>query len=206
MLELSLFGVGALCLVLSWHFVLRPSLLDDTRDRLFDLRESVRDFFASRDQLSHPAYVDLRNLINAHLRYTEEITFVGFLFKMHCYAKYKEEFAKEYQSFFACAGGNQEIIKFIGKVRVESSNIMLAYMIKTSLIAWAFILVGFLFLLLQSVKKNFHHLSDMFVKSNGGSMSFAKYAVIAFMAITAAIGMGTQSSTRETLEKSAMHC
>lgn len=74
-MELIFFGINLLLIMAVWHFMLRPSILDHSRDRLFDLRDELRTTFIDRKwDLGSPAYQKLRDLVNGHLRFTEEMS------------------------------------------------------------------------------------------------------------------------------------
>ena len=71
MLFLAL-GLHVLSLILIWHFVAKRTVLDHTRDKLFDLRDQIRaDHLANGWGLENDAYKNLRKMLNAYLRYTE---------------------------------------------------------------------------------------------------------------------------------------
>ncbi|MDA8191463.1 MAG: hypothetical protein M0Z68_08385 [Gammaproteobacteria bacterium] len=85
-------GVSILLALSSWWFVYKPSLLDKTRDELFDLRQEIRDYFLQSGRgLDHPLYVALRDLINGHLHYTESLTMSRFVFWVHWHGKHPQE-------------------------------------------------------------------------------------------------------------------
>lgn len=74
-MELIMFGVNALILMAVWRFMIRKTILDNSRDTLFDLRDEVRATFVANDwSLDSPIYKKLRNLLNGHLRFTEEFS------------------------------------------------------------------------------------------------------------------------------------
>ena len=71
MLFLAL-GLHVSSLILIWHFVAKRTVLDHTRDKLFDLRDQIRaDHLANGWGLENDAYKNLRKMLNAYLRYTE---------------------------------------------------------------------------------------------------------------------------------------
>ena len=73
-------GFGILGFLLAWNFLWRPTLLDDTRDRLFDLRDAARAWFVKNGYgLAHPAYLELRGMLNASIRYTEKLSLAKFM-------------------------------------------------------------------------------------------------------------------------------
>lgn len=68
-----LLGVNILLVLAAWRFMVKRTVLDHTRDKLFDLRDEVREVFLSKGwDLNSPEYKKLRGLLNGHLRFTEE--------------------------------------------------------------------------------------------------------------------------------------
>jgi hypothetical protein len=51
--------------------MLRPSIQDTFKDQLFDVRDNVRCHFAERRQLGTAAYAELRDALNAYIRFIE---------------------------------------------------------------------------------------------------------------------------------------
>ena len=73
MLFLAL-GLHVSSLILIWHFVAKRTVLDHTRDKLFDLRDQIRaDHLANGWGLENDAYKNLRKMLNAYLRYTSSV-------------------------------------------------------------------------------------------------------------------------------------
>lgn len=65
-------GINILLIMGTWHFVVKKTLLDHTRDKLFDLRDEVRRVHLEREwSIDTDLYGNLRSMINAYLRYTE---------------------------------------------------------------------------------------------------------------------------------------
>lgn len=72
-MENAMLGVNIILLMLVWRFMVKKTILDHTRDKLFDLRDEVRaTFVANNWDLSSPVYRRLRDLLNGHLRFTED--------------------------------------------------------------------------------------------------------------------------------------
>lgn len=195
-MQLFLFGLGLLLLMVSWHFMIKPTLRDRARDKLFDLRESVRQYFLDHHDLNHHLYRDLRDLINSYLRYTEEITFLGFVMQLY----YSDKHAKQSHSI-KYAGLDKESVKFANSVRADASGIVIWYAIQTSLLGWLSVVIGsFLFAIehargaLKSLREDYKEICKM---------PIARYAVIVFMSLTATFGWGTAATARTTLERCA---
>lgn len=71
-MDLLLCGINILALLVLWHFVVKKTLVDHARDKLFDLRDQIRREHISRGWgIDSEAYKNLRKMINAYLRYTE---------------------------------------------------------------------------------------------------------------------------------------
>jgi len=71
-MSLLILGLNILIIMAFWHFVVKRTLLDHTRDKLFDLRDEVRREHIERGwSLDSESYGNLRKMINAYLRYTE---------------------------------------------------------------------------------------------------------------------------------------
>lgn len=69
------FILSLLLLMTVWRFVLRRSLLDQARDRLFDLRDDLRSAYVQNGwPLDASEYKQARDLINAHLHFLESIS------------------------------------------------------------------------------------------------------------------------------------
>jgi hypothetical protein len=72
-MEHALFGVNLLLILLVWRFMIRKTILDHARDKLFDLRDAVRaKYLTERWDMDSATYRKLRDLINGHLRFTED--------------------------------------------------------------------------------------------------------------------------------------
>jgi len=74
-MQLTLFGINLLLLILVWRFMIRKTILDNSRDKLFDLRDELRATFVRNEwDLNSPLYKKMRDLLNGHLRFTEEFS------------------------------------------------------------------------------------------------------------------------------------
>ncbi|UGA37811.1 hypothetical protein JOS77_28325 [Chromobacterium haemolyticum] len=198
MVELSLFGLGLLGLMAAWKFMLMPALRDNARDRLFDLREEVREEFLSKHSLNHPAYIELRTLINGHLRFVEEVSFLGFMLRLRLNAKLgprPKSIENKHPRY------NNELSEYMDLIRAKSYIIVLNYMIKTSFLAWIVVLIGGIVLFTQKAKGMLKDLGN----GNGIHLSLARLAIISFVTMTSMFGLGSQASARTTLENCALH-
>ena len=77
-MNMLLLGLNILLIMGAWHFVMKKTLLDRTRDRLFDLRDELRQVHIEQNwTMDTNAYSSLRAMINACLRYTENYSVWG---------------------------------------------------------------------------------------------------------------------------------
>jgi len=133
-MELTVLGVNILLLMAVWKFMLRKTILDHSRDKLFDLRADVRTTFIRNGwDLNSSAYMKLRDLINGHLRFTEEM---GLSRTIYFTARVREN--KELQAFmheriqrvFATNDAAQRA--YIEKIRRNALTVSLEYSIYSS--------------------------------------------------------------------------
>lgn len=138
MINVIFFGINVILLIVVWNFMLKKSILDHYRDQLFDLREEVREFFIKNEiPLDSPAYKNLRDLFNAHLRFTEKITFMRFIF-----LEVKIQENKELQLFLKAEiekqfdTTNPKLKEFIPQIRGKAKLILLNHMVNSSGLMW----------------------------------------------------------------------
>lgn len=143
-MELILVGINVLLFIAVWHFMLRPSILDMSRDRLFDLRTELRCAFKKSGwDLASPAYRRLRDLVNGHLRFTEELSLARMSY-VRSHVKGNEELQtylheKINKTFHS---PDPEQLKFIRSFRQRSLKVVMDYAILGS--GWLLILALFL--------------------------------------------------------------
>ncbi len=134
MINTILFGINIILSILIWKLILKPSILDYFRDKLFDLREETRAYYIVNDiPLSDSSYKNLRELLNNYLRFTENMSLVGIIFlakKIHKNREIYEYITKEVDSKFKFQDEQLDIIA--KKVREKSSSIVLNYMVFSS--------------------------------------------------------------------------
>lgn len=206
-METILLGFGIIFMVAGWHFVWMPTVLDSSRDKLFDLRDqTVRDYFVQKGiPLDNNIYQELRTLINGHLRHTESLTFFGFMSMLVWTAKndeisseIRERIEKRFDS------GNAELKVLAEKTREQAARIMIEFMIESSILAMSLVLIGMIAILIQLMWKN---ISSSFKVTNGVStFAFGRFAVALFVAISA-IGGGSRVEARiarTTMEECAL--
>jgi len=120
-----------------WKWVWRPTALDTTRDKLFDLRDNVlRQYFIERKiPLDHPIYVRLRALLNGHLRHTESITIWELTYLNNTVEKDEKLNARFAEMNRRLQSDDPELQSLIDEVRLKSTIAMIAHMIETSMAA-----------------------------------------------------------------------
>lgn len=137
MIETLLVCVNVLFIVAIWHFGWRRSALDDCRDRLHMLRESVRDHFIDTELgLEHPAYRVLRDMLNGYLFFSYRANLIE-IFWFSTFMRRNPQVAcnisksvhAKYQNF------DPHVRKFVTSIRTQAANAMVEYMLKTSAIA-----------------------------------------------------------------------
>jgi len=134
MINTVFFGINIILLFYVWKFILRPSILDYFRDRLFDLREEVRDFYILKNiPLSDNTYKSLRDLLNNHLRFTEKLSLSNVFYfsaKIDKNIELKNFIKHEIENKFKT--DDERLSIFIKKARLTSSRILIYYMIFSS--------------------------------------------------------------------------
>lgn len=133
-MELFLLGFNGLLLLAVWHFMLRKSILDDHRDRLFDLRDHLRAKFVQEGwSMDQPIYRKLRDLINSYLRFTESYSFTAFMLMERSVLKnpaLQARLKKDIDAEFKPAHQGQA--DFIKCFRIHAVKVMMSYMIVSS--------------------------------------------------------------------------
>lgn len=180
MIEVIVFAFNILLLMGVWEFFLKKTILDTNRDRLFDLRSYLRDEFAKKDALDSPAYKETRILLNAQISLTENLS----LFEYLLFAKKVEKnnlvkASMEQKNSFTFETNDSELEEIIQKVRQQSSDICMEYMIFSSMtLTFALIIMGF-FVAIYLIAKNFIiNCKDMFTEAYSESV-YAKIFDIA---------------------------
>jgi hypothetical protein len=133
-MQLLMCGLGGILILLTWRFMLKKSVLDDHRDKLFDLRDSLRATFVTKGWgLESPIYGRLRNLINSYLRFTDHYSFWEFT-ALESGVKHSEELQvalkERVDKKFATSIPEQQ--EFVKQFRREAVSVMMSYMIVSS--------------------------------------------------------------------------
>lgn len=149
-------GLTLLSFFLVWKFVWQKTLLDYTRDKLFDLRDELRQWFIDNGyNLDHQAYNELRSIINSHLRHTERATmtsYITFIYISKKYKDYNKGINVEADKIFD--GASEELCKFIRKVRNDASSIILTHMIfRSAFLSFLIIIIGIVMFCWMIIKK-----------------------------------------------------
>lgn len=121
-MELLLFGVNVLILIAVWKLMIRKTILDNSRDKLFDLRDELRNTFLERGWgLNSPMYKKLRDLLNGHLRFTESYSVSQIVF-MEAGVKSNKHLEAELHTRFGnkFVTGNAEMDKYVKSIRSRS--------------------------------------------------------------------------------------
>lgn len=96
-MQITLFALGVLVMMMVWRFMLRRTILDNSRDQLFDLRDELRETFIKNGwDIGSPIYKRLRDLLNGHLRFTEEVS-VSQIVYLEVVVKHDKKLQSEFQ-------------------------------------------------------------------------------------------------------------
>ena len=129
-------GFSILAFLLVWHFVWKPTLFDNTRDRLFDLRDNVRTWFINYGySLDHPMYIGLRYMLNSYIYNVEKVT----LTKLILFMATKDSSLKEdlqLQENFET--DDVDVLEFVNSVHHKASGILLSHMVKKNIFLFPF--------------------------------------------------------------------
>jgi hypothetical protein len=142
-----LFGAGLIMLFVVWKYMIQPTLIDHFRDKLFDLRDSVREHFLQRGELGSPEYRQLRDLLNSHILYIEKATLFAFL---HLVVTSKKD-PETTDAFNTTRRGKLSDDPEVNKFRRAASDIVVQFATHGSLVVWLVALVGAPFVVIYEV-------------------------------------------------------
>jgi len=204
--QLVLFGVGVLAILSTWHWMYQPSLLDQTRDKLFDLRDEVRaHFVANGYSLDDRPYRAIRDLLNGHLLHTNRLSFSHFVaIAAWMQSNQKEAGLLREKLDRLFKTDDTALAEYLRKVRKQAALIMLEYMIKKSPAAILFACVGAIVVVGGAIRQRcLRFLSGM----NGSTFAFARMAawVGSFLVLTPILGLGNRATAQEAMEECALH-
>lgn len=128
---LAVFG-----LVVVWRVIWCRSLLDQTRDNLFDVRDELRAKFVLMGwDLGSDAYKRARDLINAHLRFTEELSFWHIVYMqagVATDAQLTKAVKARFESLFADLPKEQ--VEFVQLIRGRSLHSVMEFAVANSFV------------------------------------------------------------------------
>ena len=129
------FLLSVIFLYYAWFYMWRRVHLEEAIDKLFDLRDEVRDRFSEEKELDSSAYSALRGLLNGHIKFIDEIT-LFFLFYFNYRSKQNTKVFEglRYQIEQELETENDELRKYIADVRKRAETIINDYLNKTSII------------------------------------------------------------------------
>lgn len=178
MINATFFGINMILVAIAWKYMLKPSLLDHFRDKLFDLREDVRNFYISNNiSLKDETYKNLRNIINRHLRFMEQLSlmetiYFGYKIKN---TELNEHIKRTIDNKFKT--NNKSLKEFIDGMRRQSIVILIHYMILSSpilLALFSFIIISdFIKLIFNVGSRTTTNISNIL----SGSISETSYIV-----------------------------
>lgn len=130
-MELATTAVGILLLLVVWR-AWRKTMLDASRDALFDLRDRSREWFLANGYgLDHRLYRELRDVLNAQLRFTENMRFVGLLyFAWRMPATVIAQMNTDIQTRFDTS--DETLRRYVTETRRQAIRALQTYMILTS--------------------------------------------------------------------------
>ena len=152
-MSLIIFGANILLIMAVWHFMIRKTALDHTRDKLFDLRDEIRATYLKEGwDMEGGPYKNLRNSLNSFLRYTENYS-VWAVVKIHSVldnnAELREYLMKIINSKFETQDEKQA--KYIQSVRENAQWILMEFSVYSSGLLMLIFLVAIPGYLLKTV-------------------------------------------------------
>lgn len=204
MMQTTLLGIGIALVMLSWSYMWRPTVLDSARDKLFDLRDnSVRAYFIERGLgLDHHVYKGLRELLNGHLRYTESLSFFGFISIAAWTAQnFDLDKARRQEIDAKFKTDDPALESLVKKVREQSALIMIEYMIESSIVALTMAIIGWVIMDAVTFAKS----AKRFLFGDGipSGQVLARLAV-ALLSVASIFGVMTRSNAQITMEECAL--
>lgn len=176
MINTIFFGINIVLFMLVWKYMLRPSILDHYRDKLFDLREEVRSYYLSRDlSFNEKTYISLRDLLNSHLRFTEKMSLTKisyFSSKIDRNNELSKHIKDEINAKFET--NDEHLASFIKVTRTKSIKILLNYMILSSpilillliFISCVYLPIWIGKLVLSSIQRELNYLSEAMLETS----------------------------------------
>lgn len=194
MIAIIMTAFNLLLLMVVWEFFAKKTILDYHRDKLFDLRREMRVAFLEKDALGSPVYKELRELINAQISLTENLSILQYIL-WDVNLKHKPELRalieKENERRFS--SDREDISKLVKEYRHKSAEICTSYMVFSSLLMTTFLIVfAFGALTYLSIKGIFSNCKQFF-------MDYKKVATLSI-----AIGMSRFKISQDTVEDASL--
>ena len=191
-----LLGIELVILYIVWKYMWQKTLLDATRDSLFDLRDGARYWFIENGYaLDHEMYISLRKIINYHLRNIEKITIpsiLAHLIRKKIDKEYDKNIGDSISSMFST--DDKKLSKYLTKIRWEAGIIVFLYSVKRSMTLSFIFFIFTVFVLLRETLRYLLHkvLSDV----NPVQCTYKAITVGALMAFLSFISPGNASNIR----------
>ena len=170
-MNLIVFGISFIFLLTAWNFMIKRTVVDATRDKLFDLRDDVRQEFKERGwDMTSDTYKSLRDLMNGYLRFTEDYSFWKLLYltskirnNLNFQKIIRERIENQFQNI------DVEQAEFVRSVREKSSQAILQFAVHRSgmLLLLAISITPFVFILkfISQCTRSVDSLMDLFYRS-----------------------------------------
>lgn len=135
-MTLALFGINILIIMALWHFMIKKTVLDNTRDKLFDLRDEIRRVHLEQGwDIGSDIYGSLRQMINSYLMYTETysvwtVAAVRTELSQSQNANLRDHLCARIDSHFRSTSPEQQ--KYIAKVRSQAARALIEYSVSSS--------------------------------------------------------------------------
>ena len=124
--------VAFIALLIAWR-CWKKTVRAMVRDRLFDLRDELRDHYVENGlDMNDGAYAQTRERLNNLLRYTKSMRMIGYIyFSAHVDREMVEATAADFEAVIQEC--DCETAKLIHRIRRQSCEAILLYMASTSL-------------------------------------------------------------------------
>lgn len=170
MINTIFFAINILLALIIWKYMLRKSLLDHFRDKLFDIRDEVREYYILKNiSLDDITYITLRELLNSQLRFIDNWSIYDILYASY---KIKDDHIKSLiknEINSKLSTDDEKLSEFIIKIRGRSGFVISNYivfsslpfvslMIITSLCCIPLLIFKWMF---QSIRRELNLINDM---------------------------------------------
>ena len=133
-MDQTFLGINIVLILLVWRFMIRKTILDHSRDKLFDLRDALRAKYQDEGwDMSSPTYGKLRDLLNGYLRFTEDYS----IWKLVCIKVEVEsnsdlhvELHEKFEMMFLTVEPAQR--EFVRRVRSQARGAVLEFAVFSS--------------------------------------------------------------------------